>query len=383
MKVLIVALAALPPIGGTSERIWRISKGLAKMGLDVTVYMGVHSQVKEERNLHPFNLPSSQLDLLNVLKWFVHLLCRSKTSDIVQIECFSPFRSLILCVLLKPLARGLVLVLHDKYWLYDPRKGRLMDKVEYLLQHFAFCLYDKIIVTGKELKEWYLFLHGTEFSDKVIVIYSGVPLVELKEYDQPMKEKFGLPMDAFIALFFGSMLFEPNRNAVRYIYQVSEKVAKRFEELTKMRLLFIVAGIGTKSFERTQFVIPLGFVNDVFELLAVGDVCVIPHEPSYSGPHVKTLYSFAAGKPVVSTMDGVKDMPAVESDAHFLLFKMEDVNSLVDALARLALNGELRERICNNAYVHARSYTWEHIAERHYRIYEKLCYKQKSCERSR
>jgi len=340
------------------------------MELDVTLYARLHGRVENERNLHLFEIPSSRLDLGNVLMWLVDFLCKSKASDIVQIECFSPLRSLILCALLKPLVRTKILVLHDRHWSYDPRRGRLVHKIDCVAQHLAFRLYDRIIVAGEGLKKWYLTLHGTHFSGKILVIPNGSPRIELKDYErQELRSKYGFSPDTFIALFFGSMLFKPNRDTVQRIYGFSERVAKRFKECSERNLLFVVAGKGTEHLKRSEFVIPLGFVDDIFELLFMADACVIPHRPSYSGPHVKTLYSFAAGKPVITTSEGIKDMPSVKEGVHFLSFRPDDPDSLANVLTRLHKDEELAKRISKNAYSYAQSYSWQDIAKRYYSVY--------------
>jgi len=372
LKPLIIARQFLPPIGGTDERVWNVALELSKIGLDVTLCMRLGKQVEKNRGPHIIEMPPRPQSAKMPL-WLIQLIAHSRFFDVIQIESFDMLKSAVFCIIFKPLIRNCVLVLHDKHWPCDPRKIGLKAKLEYLVQRIVLNLYDKIIVPGDELKRWFLNLHGAKFNDKFLVIPNGAPTLDLRRYDSDMaRKKYGLPSDAFIAVFFGSMLFRPNQETVRYIYDISERIAKRFEKLTKRALLFVITGKGTERFQNSPFITTLGFVDDLFEVLTAADVCFIPHEPSYSGPHVKTLYSFAAKKAVITTKDGIKDMIGVKDGTHILLFDMDNPDSIVDALVKLAADQDLREKICNNAYFYAKSHSWRDVAIMYRNVYKNL-----------
>jgi len=166
--------------------------------------------------------------------------------------------------------------------------------------------------------------------------------------------------------------FEPNKIAALWIYEAADNAARLFKELTGRNLLFVISGIGSEIFPRTTHVLPLGFTENIMDLLSAADACIFPHSPSFSGPHIKTIYAFAAAKAVVTTPDGVKGMKDVVERVHYLAFNMNDVSAVSKVLAEIALDSDLRERIQSNAQAYARSYTWRHVAESYLEYYAKL-----------
>lgn len=350
------------------RREWRIAQGLLKCGLQVDLHMRVQGPINPPPNLKIVPLPE-KVSSIQTIRWLIKVLVDSRGSDVIQVEEFDMLRSLLLYLLLRRFTKLSVLVLHDMYWKSDPRKAGFWRKVEWSLQHIVIRLYDVTVLAGEELKDWYRNLHGYPLSRKFVTIPNGSPEIDLRHYDrEELRKKFLLKGD-FVASFFGSMRFEPNRQAVQYIYDVSEYVVEYFEQGTRKKLLFLVAGEGTEHFARTPSVIPLGFVKDLWEVLALSDVCVIPHLPSFSGPHVKTMYSFAAGKPVVSTPDGVKGMHSLIDGVHFLAFNPYVPESLAEALVKLALERKLYLALERNGRAYALSHSWQSVAEMYHSLY--------------
>lgn len=369
MRVMILALQGIPPVGGTEERIWRIARGLLRCGLQVDLHMRIQGSINPPRGLKIVPLPE-KVSSIQTVRWLIRVLVDLRGSDVIQVEAFNMLRSLLLCLLLRRFTKLSVLVLHDMYWKSDPRKAGFWHRMEWILQHIAIRLYDVTVLAGEELRDWYRTLHGSLLSRKFVTIPNGSPEVDLKHYDRErLRKKFSLSECDFVAFFFGSMRFEPNKQAVQFIYDVSEYLVESFEQATGKKLLFLLAGEGTEHFARTTNVIPLGFVKNLWEVLALTDVCVIPHLPSFSGPHVKTMYSFAAGKPVISTPDGVKGMLDLSDGVHYLAFDPYAPESLAEALVKLALDRKLYWTLEINGRAYALSHSWQTVAEMYYSLY--------------
>lgn len=371
MRICITTLEIVPPVGGTGERIWSIAQELSRMELEVTLYAPLRcSEASDTVKL--CKLPHSRSDIADAIRLLLSLF-KLEVSDVLQIEIRDPIKTLLLYCLLSPLARKVVVVLHDKCWQQDPRRISIRGKIKYLIQRMIFDLCQLIVVPSDELREWYILLHGRKYLGKLAVIPNGAPNLRLRTYSKEnIREKFGIPAGDFVALFFGYLGFEPNKIAALWIYEAADNAARLFKELTGRNLLFVISGIGSEIFPRTAHVLPLGFTENIMDPLSAADACIFPHGPSFSGPHIKTIYAFAAAKAVVTTPDGVKGMKDVVERVHYLAFNMNDVSAVSKVLAELALDSDLRERIQSNAQAYARSYTWRHVAESYLEYYAKL-----------
>ncbi len=172
------------------------------------------------------------------------------------------------------------------------------------------------------------------------VIPNGAPSLNIKDN---VREKYGLEENVFLALFFGTMKFKPNYDAALALYNISYFVASEFQKQCGKKLIFIVAGTDSEELPKTEYFIPLGFVEQLDELLSLPDVVVLPHLPSISGPHVKTIYAFLSRKPVIATEDAIKDMPGLEPNRHFLPFEIDNPEILLKDLIDLYHDENLRE----------------------------------------
>jgi glycosyltransferase involved in cell wall biosynthesis len=156
------------------------------------------------------------------------------------------------------------------------------------------------------------------------------------------------------------------------LHRISDYVSDEFEKINGKRLIFVVAGIGSETLPRSRCFIPLGFVKILEKLFSLPDVIVLPHTPSYSGPHVKTIYAFFSKKPVVASEDAVKDMPHVVPGKHFLLFDVEKPDTLVEALSNIYRDVELRRNLTLNAYLYSKKFSWKYISLLHLKLYNKI-----------
>jgi len=379
IRILILYLGSIARNTGTSERVLQVARALAGQDAKVVFSASVRDSPENQKPCEKMNIirmPSSILMPLDVLRWIIKLITTALTHglyDIVQVEEFSFLRSLTLYFLLRPFGRKFIIVFHDKCWECDPRRT-LSGRLEVMLQRLLLIVFNASITPGLTVKKWLEELHGTQLCRKIVVIPNGVPNLNVKnnlDYKR-LREKYGIDPNAFIALFFGSMTFKPNREAAMHLYKISDFLSHRFEEITERKLIFLVAGVGSKALPEMQCFVPLGFVKELSELLSLPDVIVFPHTPSYSGPHVKTIYGFLSKKPVIATEDAVKDMPGVTEGREFILFNIYEPSTLLNAIVDIYYHKELKESLATNAYLYSKKFSWQYVSSLHLRLYEKL-----------
>lgn len=377
MQILILYTGYLLRSRGTPERIIQIADGLAGLGARVKLSGGFWHHLKDlHPNLQVINMPNRLLKLRRFFGWIVKLIAGglSQKYDVVQIVSFPFTRTLVLLLLLRPVSKRSIIVFHDRWFTEDPRKS-IGGRFQLFIQRLLLKLCRASITVGQIYKDWYEELHGAVARDRMVVIPNGVPELDIQEDvdNSALRNRYGLEPDAFIALFFGTMDFKPNLEAAKYLYKISHSISKEFKKTTGRRLIFVVAGRGSKALlPKTDWYRPLGFVEKLGDLFALPDTIVLPHLPNLGGTHVKTIYSFQSGKPVVATENAVRGMPHVYPQKHFLLFGSDDPTTLLKALIELLRSSELKRRLVNNAQRYAQKYTWTNIAALHMKLYEKL-----------
>lgn len=385
MRVVILKIGLVSRVFGTAERVLQIANSLAGQGIEVVLSGAMENDLKALNPLHfkVIEAPRTILKLHSVLRWFAKLLVESGGADIVQIESldFDNFsnslstfvRSFTLFLLLRPFRAKFIIVLHDKCFQQDPRKS-IGGKLNLFLQKILLTIFDASITPGSSLKRWFEELHGELASEKMVVIPNGAPdLVIGRDFDNlRLREKYKVDSNAFLALFFGAMDFKPNYDAALHLYNISDPISQEFEKETGKNLAFIIAGKDTEVLPKSDCYIPLGFVKELDELLSLPDVIVLPHLPSFSGPHVKTMYAFLSNKPVIATADAVKDMPGVTPREQFLPFDINTSATLLGCLTELYYDKHLCGSLALNARLYAQNLSWKAVALMHIRLYEQL-----------
>jgi hypothetical protein len=367
---------------GTSERIFQIATELSAQGLQVTLGSTRYSRkLPESDNLEVIAMSHGKVTILHILIWLAKLVARGLTCryDIVQIEA-SSIKSLALFLLLRPFGRRFVFVLHDKEFKECNPRRTFIGRFRLAMQRTAISSFDASITPGLTVKKFLEELHGPLVNKKMVVIPNGIPDFSIRENIDHLevRRRYGLDVDAFTALFFGSMTFEPNYDAALYLYKVSNSISNKFEEISGKKLVFVIAGVGSEKLPKTECFIPIGFVEELDELLTLPDAIVLPHEPSYSGPHVKTTYAFLSGKPIIATEDAVKDIDYVTPKKHFLLFDIAQPDTLLKALLDLCFDRQLGKNLALNTYLDSQKFTWRYVSSLHLELYEKLLSKKSS-----
>jgi len=105
--------------------------------------------------------------------------------------------------------------------------------------------------------------------------------------------------------------------------------------------------------------------------LLASDICILPYRDGASFRRGSFMAALAHGLPIVSTRPRV-DMPELRHGENILLVPPDAPVALAEAIARLAADPELRERLGKGAARLAQDFTWEKIAEKTQAVYEEV-----------
>jgi glycosyltransferase involved in cell wall biosynthesis len=113
----------------------------------------------------------------------------------------------------------------------------------------------------------------------------------------------------------------------------------------------------TKRVHHTEFVPP----EEVSASLEAVDVCVLPYRDGVSLRHGSMHACLAHGRPIVTTRPAA-ETPEFRHEDNMLLAPAGDIEALVDCVARLARDADLRAQLAHGALALAAGFTWDHIA---------------------
>jgi len=143
-------------------------------------------------------------------------------------------------------------------------------------------------------------------------------------------------------VYFGSLWYEPNQDAVRELLAVSEALDRR-----GLPHRFTVAGAGAppwlvNEIERRSVIDAPGFVVDLDGLLARASGAVLPVRYG-GGSMVKLVAALRAGCPVVTTPQGARGITGLEDGENVVIRPLGE--SFVDAVAELMSEPDRYDRL--------------------------------------
>ncbi len=146
---------------------------------------------------------------------------------------------------------------------------------------------------------------------KMQVVANGVDVSMLSKYHADIiniRTNLGIYPDDALILYFGSLTYKPNQQAINII---QEQVIPRLLR-EDFHFKVIVAGAGGKKYQTQHKVhesnlIFTDFVDDIHALIFAADVVIVPIT-SGSGTRLKIIESIACGKPVISTRIGAEGL---------------------------------------------------------------------------
>ena len=233
----------------------------------------------------------------------------------------------------------------------------------------------KVIISPSK---WYVhesrFLR--EYKYKTVVIPNGINLEDFNVLysKKECREKLGLPIDKNIVLFVGSLIQYKGPDV---LLRALPKIIEVFPDT-----LLVFVGDGrmrrelaelSKKLSVDRYVKSVGFAKESFKPLyyEAADLFVLPSTMSTESFGVVNLEAMASGLPIVaSKIGGIPDL--VKDHENGLLVPPRDSDALADSITLILKDQDLKNKMSEDAQRKVKHYSWEKIAEKTERIYEKV-----------
>lgn len=181
----------------------------------------------------------------------------------------------------------------------------------------AFALESNAILATSELVKQYAVQFGANPSN-ITISKNGIDLADYEGYRasrQELRRKLGIPEDAIVFVFHGSLKFEQNIVAIKNIIKIERRL-NEYNQLKKDCFFIIVGGpksmlekysIDATMVNNIRFT---GYVDDVRPYLFAADcgIAPFPEDVMPGGPRLKILEFLAARLPVVTTKTGISGL---------------------------------------------------------------------------
>ena len=394
MNVLIVSQGGVfPPIRGAAVKIFSTAKYLSRLGEEVWL-------VTEDAKYHVFSrgevhdadypswlgkvpfwereagavlkrigVPRSEISLYDPLL-NPNLLARAAWAarrwgpHVIQAE----FPAFVLPAWaaktsLFPTRPPLILVEHNVEFARIGEFEKLETKIQRRLKWIerAMASLANRVVALSEIDRQTLLAAGVP-DRKVVVIPHGVDLENYEALEgSAARRDLGIPRDAFVLVFHGTLNYGPNRLAALYLTQ---RVLPDLESQGRTVWLLLIGVNPPKECEGPRVIKP-GAVKALPNFLAAADLAVVPLEYG-GGTRMKILEYFATRLPVLSTPKGAEGIPA-ESGREIVLAPLDDFSSIIGALMD---DPGRRQRIAELGREFVRRYDWLEVCREYRRLYQ-------------
>ncbi len=184
--------------------------------------------------------------------------------------------------------------------------------------------------------------------------YKKLPLSDdAKKY---IRLRYGINAGMIVIVFHGSYTHPPNREAFDLILNY---IAPKFE--TNKNVIFVLAGTGLDPFVKNN-IKSVGYVEDIFELLQIADIAIVPIREG-SGVRMKIIDYLTAGLPIISTRKGAEGIN-LENNTHAII--VDDINEkFIKCIEYLCNDFNERRRLSENCRQLAlNEYGWDNISRK-------------------
>lgn len=368
MKVLKVVRDFAYPLGGLEEHLFRVSTGLAKRGIDVTVFTSTRFTKKDrvtEERLNGVRLMRFTIDASLHGYCFSKALAKALQSEKCDIIHAHGWGNYFIDIAYRTSRkRKIPFVITPHAFFQDPSRAKLLKNAynkllaKPLLQNAFFIALTK--AQRHELQEM-----GAK---KVEVIPDGVDLEELsKPRPKPLHI---IPEDTESILCVGRVA---KYKGIEHVLLALKQVLK---SLPKTRL--VVAGPDWGYLNKLKAITEkLGLEKNVVftgkvsreELIALYQhTDIFVNASLYEGFGIAIIEAMACKKPVISTKTGVaQDLPNIPT------FEYGDYKALAKHLLKLLKDSDLRKKIGEeNHKIVEQRYTWKTVIESLINIYQNI-----------
>lgn len=357
-KIKIIRIISRLNIGGPAKHVVSLNVGLDPLRFEQILISGVDnrgegimSDLVLDNNLKVIYIPElvaefslKLCDLIAFIKIF-KIICKERP-DIVHTHTA---KAGVLGRLAARLA-GVSLIFHTYH-------GHVFHGYFSFLKSWSLCYLDRmvafftdrIIVVSNAVKED-LVKYGIVSSNKIAIIALGfnlVPLLECKNKKGELRKELGIGKDSLVVGIVGRIA--PIKNHSLFLEAAARVISKNID------VYFIVVGDGllrkqeeerARTLGISERVIFMGWRRDLTCIYADMDILVV--SSINEGTPVAAIEAMAVGCSVVATrVGGVVDL--IQDGQTGLLVESQDSKGLAEAILKLFLDPQLRDRISTAA----------------------------------
>ena len=185
-----------------------------------------------------------------------------------------------------------------------------------------------------------------------------------------VRKKYNIVEEAIVLTFVGKLDYIPNIAAVKHI---TERIYTAILERHPNSMFFII-GQNHESLlkykKRNIIFTGYGSPNELPNYLSASDIVLVPLD-SGSGTRLKTLEAASCSRSMVSTRKGAEGQNFVHGEEILLTDSVDE--TFIGYVLKLIADENLRKRMGQNARKKIEElYSWEKIAEKFERIYDKI-----------
>jgi glycosyltransferase involved in cell wall biosynthesis len=302
---------AAPLLHGAITRIHHINKGLAETNRLFFVFRDDPKCDPPEFNCRP--IPNSRYRLLQIFNPFLLVkllrLIRLQNVDLIlSSHIWCGFQGTLLKILT---GKTFLFDNHNVEHLRFKRMGSFLWPFVWFLEWTVCQVADKIMCVSDKDRD-YLIDHLRVSHDKIYVASNGVDVEDcrnLSSNTRYIRQQLGLHTDESMVLFFGRLVYQPNKMAVEIIFR---EIVPRLDKWDS-RAKIVIAGSGgarewlTHLRNLSDRVIFVGFVEKISAYIKSADVIIVPLTAG-SGTRFKIIESVGCGRRVVSTSIGAEGL---------------------------------------------------------------------------
>lgn len=223
---------------------------------------------------------------------------------------------------------------------------------------------DAVTTVSETDRRAFIDRYGVD-DERIVSIPTGTTVVSETTLTPPeaVRNHYNL-RDAPIAVFHGTYSHPPNQEAVE---QITEFIAPHVhQQEPRMQFLLVGRDIPTSNQSNVR---SIGFVDDLFSVLNVADIAIVPI--SHGGGTKTKVYDYISlGVPMVATEKAVAGID-IESGRHGFVTPSVD-EAFLSALSTLRGDEALQDEMRANLLDLADDWAWSRSAERLGAFYQTL-----------
>jgi glycosyltransferase involved in cell wall biosynthesis len=241
-------------------------------------------------------------------------------------------------------------------------KRLLAPKLIPLVERLTVSCADAVTTVSEKDRERFIDEYDVN-PDRIRAIPTGTETIDEANLEAPstVRDRYGLG-DRFVAVFHGYYGHYPNREAARLI---DERIAPATRE---MDVEFLLVGKEPPAVSSPN-VTAVGFVEDLYSVLRVADVAVVPI--CHGGGTKTKVYDYVTlGIPMITTEKGIEGID-LEPGTHALMTSDVD-DGFVDRIQQVLTDREQTREISENLRSLADEWDWRRSTARLTEFYRAL-----------